>query len=165
MMAIAFRFRFQRVLDVREAVERQRMLALSAELARHEEALASLEAWRTRLRQSEEALRSLYLGRPLVAQAVATELLHREGLRARVAEAERTVEESKRRIEEARRTLLAATKERRIMERLRERHEADWRLAQDRKEQNELDEIGLRQAESRSAGRGPGPTREETLGA
>ena len=94
MMAIAFRFRFQRVLDVREAVERQRMLALSAELARHEEALASLEAWRTRLRQSEEALRSLYLGRPLVAQAVARELLHREGLRARVAEAERTVEES-----------------------------------------------------------------------
>ena len=163
MMAIAFRFRFQRVLDVREAVERQRMLALSAELARHEEALASLEAWRTRLRQSEEALRSLYLGRPLVAQAVARGSSIARA--APVAEAERTVEESKRRIEEARRTLLAATKERRIMERLRERHEADWRLAQDRKEQNELDEIGLRQAESRSAGRGPGPTREETLGA
>ena len=61
--------------------------------------------------------------------------------------------------------MLAATKERRIMERLRERHEADWRLAQDRKEQNELDEIGLRQAETGRPGEVPGLRGRRTLGA
>lgn len=165
MMVIAFRFRFQRLLDVRQAVERQRMMALSAEMARHEEALADLKLWQSRLEQSEQALRRLYRGRPMVTEAVQREHAHRQALQARVLEAEEQVKEAEQRVEQARMELLDAAKQRRVMELLRERHEAAYWAEQDRREQAALDEIGLRLAERRMPQGEDQARRGESIGA
>jgi flagellar FliJ protein len=44
-------------------------------------------------------------------------------------------------IEDARQALLDATKQRKSLELLRDKHEAQWRYEQDRRETNELDEL------------------------
>lgn len=165
MIAIAFRFRFQRLLDVREAVERQRMQALSVELARKEEALAALHECRSRLDRSEDALRVLYQASPLAAPTVQREHAHRKALQAWVIEAEERVKEAARRVEDARSALIEATRERRVMEKLRERHEAAYWAEQDRREQAELDEIGLRLGERRASRNAETVARGESRGA
>lgn len=48
-------------------------------------------------------------------------------------------------IEEARQSLLDATRQRKALELLRDKHEAQWRYEQNRRETNELDELATTQ--------------------
>ena len=135
------RFRFQRLLEIKERLEgvRQRAMgeALTA-LTQEEEALENLRQTqhRYRLAAQEQPARALDLGLLLLNlsydQRLQREIQVQDDRRARAAA----------KAEEERQRLVAARREKRTYEILREKAAAEHRRLQQRHERRQLDEVG-----------------------
>lgn len=137
------RFRFQRLLEIKERLEGVRQRALGealAALTREEEALEVLRRTQQRYRQAaqEQPARALDLGLLLLNLSY-DQRLQRE---AQVQDERRRRAAAK--AEEERQRLVAARLERRTYEILKEKAAAQHRRLQQRHEQHQMDEVGER---------------------
>jgi flagellar FliJ protein len=137
-----FRFRLQKVLDLRERLERESATALAA--ARNEAAEA---------RQAMEALQHarergvVEAGRTASASATAGELqriaLLIEHLDEHLAVAESAHREAGDKVNDLAAAFERALTERQVIERLRERKLADWRGNEDKRDQALMDAVAV----------------------
>lgn len=135
------RFRFQRLLEIKERLEGVRQRALGealATLTQEEEALENLRQTQQRYRRAaqEQPAHALDLGL-LLLNINYDQRLQREAL----AQDERR-RQAAARAEEERQRLVAARRERRTYEILKEKAVAQHRQLQQRHEQRQLDEVG-----------------------
>lgn len=137
---MAFAFRLEKILQLRRARENEelrKLKELEGELYRYQDArnatmeiILQSEAELRRLEQSGESLQSwgIYFR-------------HLTYLRGRLAELEDEIKDCRNRISKQREVLIEATKDRKVLENLREKQLAAYELEQLRKEQIVLDDI------------------------
>ncbi|MCG0237971.1 MAG: flagellar export protein FliJ [Firmicutes bacterium] len=138
-----FRFRLQRLLDLRE----QEVDAARRELAAARQAVATAEAGLRTVeglvrRRLDDAARQEALGSP--ALDFVLRRLQIAGLLRTLAEARAGLEAARQVEAERRQELVAALGRARTLERLRDRRREEWRAEAARAEQAELDELALR---------------------
>jgi flagellar protein FliJ len=133
-----FQFRLQKVLNYRIRLEDQRKMEL-AELESRRTVLLQERNWL--LAAQADALRR---GLSATFDLVDIQLtrLYVERLDRDIARKCDEIAEMDRRVDEKREELIAASRDRRVMERLREKQEAAYMLEALRVEQKQLDEMG-----------------------
>ena len=136
-----FKFRLQRLLDLREARERETAVAL----VRAEAACDAARDTLARLEAARETGRRALLGESgagTVGQlrnvAFVLEQMDRQ-----VGEAASMMHDVEKAAEQVRGVLNTAHVERRVLDKLRDRHEADWRGAEVREDRETMDAIAL----------------------
>jgi flagellar FliJ protein len=142
-----FNFRLQRVTEVRQRVEkeRQRELALSQGKLKSEE--LRLQEISEDAERSHAGLRQALGQQKNAGHLLALDCWLSRQLQELEAQAERTREQQDA-VEQDRGALIQASKERKVLDKLKERRRAEHRAKVQRAEQIFLDEIGQRESES-----------------
>lgn len=137
-----FQFRFQSILEYRKALE-DRIQSDFAEGKRLlEMRLKALDDLRAEKAQRMENLRSLDQRR-VAPSDVSFLASYIRFLREAESRAEGAISEMKASLEEKRKELVAAMKDRKIMEELRKRHLLEFQVSEKTLENRNLDEIGV----------------------
>lgn len=140
---MAGKFKLQAVLNYRQLLENQAQQVLSLSLQEQAGLLKEIEEFRQRLQNHDAQLRI----RQLEGMTVAEMELFEAGIqhcRQQIQQLQQKLLALDRRITEERNTLLKTARERQVMEKLKEKQEAEYRHELDRKEREMLDEISLR---------------------
>ena len=148
---MAFTFRLQRVLDLREQAEQARARAL-----------ASVQAAATQARQAQATLEALHQTSRTQLQA-ATGQAPRVGhlqqlgttlgaIEVRIEQAVELVQAAEADVQQARQQLEAAARDRRVLTRLRERHIEHWRANEVQKDRRQMDDVALARFGRRESG-------------
>jgi flagellar FliJ protein len=156
-MAKSFKFRLDPLLRIREHAEEQRKRALAEVVGKLNEQTQRAQRYQDLIRGEHHRMRS----GGLVGQVNVRELAHH---RAYVGSVMRAMVETlcerattQQNAGRAKAELIEAVKQRRVLDRLRERRRSQWQREIDRQEQNELDEMGVqRHARRRDVGPGAG---------
>lgn len=137
----AFRFRFERLLRVKSIREEE----WKQEFARASHALREAEARRDaaaqRLMEREAELRRVRAEERLPLERMLLLHTYVGRLRQELEELQREVDAASARVEEVRASLAEAMKERKVLEKLKERHRLAYLEELARIEQRELDEV------------------------
>ena len=139
-----FKFRLQRVLDTKEDFERQRQRELGEAQQGLMIAEEKLDTLNREAEEQDERQRILISGRAKVAELMVNNRWRVE-LRKRIALQSKEVKRCERLVEERRLILLEATKERKVLEKLKEKQREQHRKEYFGEQQRILDEIGSRQ--------------------
>lgn len=134
-----FKFRLERVLDVRKSQEEREKMAFAereAALAREKRRLAAAE------RAYQDALEADGRDEPRSVEDLLRQLARRERLLRDIGQAQADLAAAAEAWRVARDRLIEARKKRRVLDRLRERRHETWRLEEARAEQAILDEMG-----------------------
>lgn len=137
-----FRFRLEKVLTVRADEERREKMRFAErvrEKAVVEAEIAELEA---RMETALDSAATISTVGGTLDQLVQS-YDYRVGLMRKRGNAEKKLEQTNLRFEEARLRLVEARRKRRVLEMLREQHYKEWKLEEAKREQAELDEIGI----------------------
>lgn len=137
-MAGKFTFKLEAVLEQRKHVERQRQREVAADQQRVLQLQAELDALVAVKRASANELRS---GTTLSAAKLAAHQRFATATRHKGAALQRSIGEARRELDAAQRVLLEAAKQRKVMEKLREREHARWAEQMRLRELAEADEI------------------------
>lgn len=141
-----FEFNLEGVLRHRKNVERQRQRDLAAEQAKMRPLEQKLRELDESVRQATQEIRGQHLvGRLDLAYLAG----HRRFIAATQRQAMSLAQKMalvQREIDAARKRLADAARERRIIEKLREREFTQWRAEMEKKESQENDEIGMQLA-------------------
>lgn len=137
-----FRFRLERVLSVRQHQEERERMRFAAALRRKTLAEQEVESIKKEIVSAVTQAAEKMAGMTTVDDLVRL-YDYRIALMRKQDLAEKDLEAATADFEAARRHLIEARKKRRVLERLRERHHLLWREDEGRKEQDDLDEIGL----------------------
>jgi flagellar FliJ protein len=148
--APVFRFRLQRVLDLRQRAERDAATALvraqeAEEAARAEQ--TALEAQRAQLAGDADASAGASVG------ALRTVGFLLERMDAHIAAAAQHTDQARTVVDQRQAVLQAAFRDRRALDRLRERHQEAWRGAEAASDRQRMDDIAL----TRFTQTAPGP--------
>ncbi len=134
------RFRLQRILHLRRLIEQQRQ----AEFGRWRQKFQAQQNALDRLRaQTTSHTRRMAALGPQTAGAVLRHYAYLSCLQADIREAEAAVRRTAEVLSEKRARLLQAHRERKVLERLRERHAAEAVRQALKREQRELDELNV----------------------
>lgn len=139
-----FRFRLQRVMDAKLSEERLRQRELGEAqglLLEQEEILRNLIE---QLADEEVQQRQRIQGSMRAGDAVLHNSWYRE-LRTKIRTQNQEVDKASKLVEEARERLVEVSKEKRVLERLKERRQEEHRRASLTETQNMLDDIGTRE--------------------
>lgn len=137
---MAFRFRLQRVLDLRQKAEEEAARALAGAQAAEEAAraeLAALEAQRDQLAQRGDAAAGIPVGTLRTVGFLLGRMDERLDLAAR-----QTVD-AMHAVAQRQQALQAAFRERRTLDRLKERHQDEWTQAAAAADRQTMDDIAL----------------------
>jgi flagellar FliJ protein len=135
-----FRFRLERVLQLRERAEREQARALGEALreeARRERERREAEA---RLARAADQIAGAQ-SRELPAGSLANLSLARDAAESGVDAARSDVEEAAQRVAEERERFDERRRDRRTVEKLREHRKGEWQLERSRSEQKASDEV------------------------
>lgn len=138
MNARPFQFRLQKVLDYRVHIEDK----LKAELAELKAVRDYLLAEREEARQKQSGMLDRMAESDFDVTALQLMKLYIERLDREIARKNAEIAETERRIERKRVEVVEASRDRKVMERMREAQEAEFRREQLRIEQKMLDEMG-----------------------
>ena len=136
-----FVFQLESVLRHRERIEKDRYRELSirdAEMKRLEGELNSLNQ---ELQGSTADVRDHHLVGQLDMRYLAAHRRYMLGMQRKVHALALKMTQQQKLVDEARRALLEASKQRKILEKLRERQHLRWKEAESRREESDLDEI------------------------
>jgi len=138
-----FKFRLQRVLETKEGIEKQRQRELGAkqgELLRQQKKLSELKE---ELKEQNKSQREKVSGSASAGELV---MLHRWQLQLEKQIVEQLVKVStaEKAVEKARLVLVEASKERKVLEKLREKRFEEHKKISLSQEQNILDDVGGR---------------------
>ncbi len=143
-----FRFNLEGVLKHRLYVEREKQRAL-AELQGQMAALrAELAEIDNTVRQSTEDLRNSHLTGRLNMGFLAAHRRFVAGMQSKAMDVVQKMARLQVQVEEAQRALADAARNRKIMEKLREKQFERWRAEQAKKEAAALDEVGMQLSRS-----------------
>lgn len=138
-----FVFQLEGVLRYRKNREQERQRELAVVQAQMAKLQAELTALDQSVRRANEDMRQNHLTGPIDLALLAA---HRRFLGATQQRAMELVQRMalvQRQVDEARRALAASAKDRKVIEKLRERQHERWAADLTRKETAELDEIGM----------------------
>ncbi len=135
-----FRFKFQTLLAHHRRVEDQRQRDLAQLLRTRMILHDQIRDMQDTIRESKQSMADGLVGNvDLIRVGQFARYSGHAAARARQIVVKLASLENK--VEEARASLLEATKQRKALELLRDKHEAKWRYEQNRRETNELDEL------------------------
>lgn len=139
---MAFRFRYQSLLEHRRQVEQQRQRELAICLRRRGELEAMLTKAQDTIRHNKQDLARSLQGRVDTSQLgmFARYATHMTGRGMNVA---RHIAAAQKQADEARQRLLEATKKVKALELLRDREHERWKKEQAKRETQHLDEVAL----------------------
>jgi flagellar FliJ protein len=143
-----FTFKLAGVLEHRKQLERQRQRELAVAQQKVMAVQAEMDALNAVKRSSSDHLRS---GR-LTAASLAAHQRFAAAMRQKSGALSRQLDHARRDVEGAQLVLLEAAKQRKIMEKLRERELARWTEAEQRRESAEADDVARLMHQHRSAG-------------
>ena len=136
-----FKFSLQRLLTLREKAAHHAAIELAVARVAEEEAVNEQQ----RLGVSRAEARDALLPKPGVSRSV-SELRHvaylMEQLDARTEVADVSATEAERAVDEKQVSLGERLRDRRMLDRLRERHLAEWRIADERRDRELMDGLG-----------------------
>jgi flagellar FliJ protein len=142
-MAQTFKFRLDPLLRIRKHAEEERKGVLAQVQGKLNEQTSRARRYDEMISQEHHALRDGFLVGTLDPRRLAH---HRRyvnsvmrGLVQTLCERAGTQKEA----DKARQLLIEAVKQRKVLEKLRERRQNDWRTQQDRVERADLDEMGI----------------------
>ena len=139
-----FRFRLQRILDLREQHERERARSLGDAQSDEARQKARVEDAAARLEDAASTVREKAAETPMPAGALRNLALTIEAAQRRLERAADDHRAAEASVEEERGKFHEARKDRRSVERLRERREETWKEEASRADQKEIDQIAAR---------------------
>jgi flagellar FliJ protein len=143
-----FTFNLQPLLEVRERIEDDRKREYAGGLAEHRVVLSRLQAAENELQASLARLRSDNMRRdPRAFEDAFAEVSY---LRELLQVARRHVHESEQRLQRLRESLLAATKDKNVMEKLKERRKEQYMEARRLREEEEIDDANVIKTSNRA---------------
>lgn len=140
-MPKVFQFRLQKVLDVKQQLEELMSVNLKkaqVELENEKQVAARLDEEKEAAFAAPEELGEISLTQMQLA------LAYIEQLNQMIERQNQVVAEQEKRVEENRTRLLKATQEKKVVEKLREKHFSDYRLVTRKKELNREGEVAQR---------------------
>lgn len=140
----SFTFQLDPILQQRKLVEEQRQRDLSAVQAEYAELEATLRALDQEVRASEADLRTNRLTGRLDLSFLAAHRRFTLAMQRRAVALAQQMAAVRKRVDDARAALVEAAKQRKILEKLRERRQTQWSEEANRKELAALDEISAR---------------------
>jgi flagellar protein FliJ len=140
MTAPRFKFSLQRVLELREEAENVAAIELASARAVADEARRVKEVLDARRAETRQALEAPP-GRERRIAEVRQIYMLMEHLDTKVARADESVASAERGVEDGQARLGETVKDRRVIDRLRERQMDAWRIAGDRVERETMDDI------------------------
>jgi flagellar protein FliJ len=135
-----FRFRLQQVLDLREKQERHLATQLAAAMGAEREAKNALNGLRAEREAGSEAIKD---GQSHSGGELANLAFMMQQLDDRIAGANDTVSAANNSVSQVQEALTAAFKDRRVLDRLRERHEETYRATAEQTDRRTMDDIAL----------------------
>lgn len=137
-MARRFRFGLERVLDYRRQLEDQAKMEVARALAAHRAQQALVSGLRDAL---ERHIASLYAGDQVTENDMWLWRRYRVRLEEDIALGERRLMQLGQELTRARQALVAKSKDKKLLEKLRSNQELDFRKEENLKEQRESDEM------------------------
>lgn len=141
MSAPQFRFRLQRLLDLRALAERQAAIALAAAQSVEDQARRERDALDARREAAREMLMPPAGSHCRVSELRQVSVLL-ERLDAGSAQAAFKVSKAENQVHQKRLQLGESVTNRRVLDRLKDRQHEDWRVAEERAERAVMDDIG-----------------------
>ena len=139
---MAGRFKLQSVLNYRQSLEDQAQQILTTSLQRQQELEEQLSSQEQILAAADTELKQRQLAGMTVAEMDLYEAqIHH--CRVVIEDLQQRLQRLERRIEEERKDLLHAARQRQVMEKLKDKQEAEYRQELSRQERLMLDEISL----------------------
>ena len=135
-----FRFRLQQVLDLREKQERHLATQLAAALGAEREAKDALNGLRAEREAGSDVVQE---GQSHSVGELANLAFMMQQLDDRIAGASDTVSAANNSVSQVQEALTAAFKDRRVLDRLRERHEETYRTTAEQTDRRAMDDIAL----------------------
>lgn len=137
---MAKKFKLQSVLNYRTTLEEQAQQALALSRQHHQELIAAIAAQQQELNDQDQALKQRQEQGLTIAEINIYEsrINHCQN---RSAQLHRQLVKLEQKIAKQREALLKAAQDRQVMDKLKERQEAELRREQERKERIQLDEI------------------------
>lgn len=135
-----FRFRLQQVLDLREKQERHLATQLAAAIGAEREAKDALNGLRAEREAGAEAAND---GQSHSVGELANLAFMMQQLDDRIAGANDVVSAANSSVSQVQEALTAAFKDRRVLDRLRERHEETYRATAEQTDRRAMDDIAL----------------------
>ena len=140
----SFSFQLDPVLQQRKLIEEQRQRELAAVQAEYAQLEIQLRALDQEVRASEVDLRSNRLTGRLDLSFLAAHRRFTLAMQRRAVALAQQMAAVRKRVDDARAALAEAAKQRKILEKLREKRKGQWSDEEDRKELAALDEISAR---------------------
>ena len=138
-----FIFKLEGVLRQRKHVEQEKMRALATSLKHQADCDAELKRLNDTVQQTNDDVRRNHLTGVLDMDFLAAHRRFMNAMQRQALSIAQKIAAAQQRVNEARIALAEAAKQRKVMEKLREKHQERWRAEQAQKEMRELDEIGL----------------------
>lgn len=133
-----FKFSLQKVLDYRTQLEDEAKMAFARAMQDHRKQTELLDSVKSRLAAHEQ---SLYSGKEVTENDMWLWRRYRHRLQEEQMEAEVRMQETARELTRSRLKLVDRSKDRKLLERLREQQEVRFRKEENLKEQRESDEM------------------------
>ena len=135
-----FRFRLQQVLDLREKQERHIATQLASALGAEQAARETLSQLRA---ERESGANGLNDGAPHSVGELTTLAFIMQRLDGQITDANQVVTAATDSVSQVQEALTAAFKDRRVLDRLRERHEETYRVTAEQSDRRTMDDIAL----------------------
>ena len=139
-----FKFRLQRVMDAKLSEERLRQRELGEALAYLQEQEAKLTQLEEELAEEERQQRERIKGAMRAGDALLQHSWYRE-LRTRIRQQGEELNKAAVKVEESRQRLVEVSKDKKVLERLKEKRQEEHRKATLTETQAMLDDVGARQ--------------------
>jgi flagellar FliJ protein len=156
-----FVFALESVLRQRTHVERERMRELAAVQGEMTRLQAELRALNDAMQGSAADMKANHLTGPIDVAFLAAHRRYTVAMQRKGQSLVQDMARQQRKVDEAQRLLAEAAKERKVIEKLREKYLERWRAEVARKEQAEADEVGAQFGYRQVAGRA-GPDQYES---
>jgi len=140
-----FIFKLEVVLRQRKGVEEMRQRELTVVIARLNVLQAQLRDLDQTVRAAEEELRNHHLTGRIDLNYLGAHRRFSNSMQRKAMELAQVIAGASGQVDEARKKLIDAARQRKVMEKLRERQHTRWKAEQERKELMELDEISVQQ--------------------
>jgi flagellar FliJ protein len=136
-----FIFKLDGVLQHRERIEQDRQRELSVVVAEMTRLEAELLSMNQELQRTTTDVRDHHLVGRLDMRYLAAHRRYMLGMQRKVYALAQEMTQQQQLVDEARRAMAEASKQRKILEKLRERHQQEWAQAEARREAGDLDEL------------------------
>src|SRR5439155_24713835 len=133
-------------LRQRKHVEQEKMRAMAMALKYQSDYELELARLDSTVQQTNDDVRRNHLTGVLDMSFLAAHRRFMNAMQRQSLGIHQKIAQAKQRVDEARKVLAEAAKQRKVMEKLREKHQERWRAEQAAKEFRELDEIGVQLA-------------------